>query len=57
MQRVSDVTHERGNIVDLIITAKTSGLLATPICPTTLLTDHYVIECELNVVKPERPKR
>ena len=57
VQHVSDATHERGNILDLIITAKTSGLLATPVSPTALLTDHYVLECALNVVKPERPKR
>ena len=57
VQHVSDATHERGNILYLIITAKTSGLLATPVSPTTLLTDHYVLECELNVMKPEGPKR
>ena len=57
VQHVSDATHERGNILDLIITAKTSGQLATPVSPTTLLTDHYVFECELNVMKPEYPKR
>ena len=38
VQHVSDATHERGNILDLIITAKTSGLLATPVSPTTLFT-------------------
>ena len=35
LQHVSDASHERGNILDLIITAKTSGLLATPVSPTT----------------------
>ena len=58
VQHVSDATHEHGNILDLITKAKTSGLLATPVSPTTLLTDHYVVECELNnIMKPERPKR
>ena len=57
VQHVSGATHERGNILDLIVTAKTSNLLTTPVSPTTLLTDHYSLECDLNVVKPERPKR
>ena len=57
VQHVSGATHERGNTLDLIITAKTSSLLATPVSPTTLLTDHYALECDLNVEKPERPKR
>ena len=57
VQHVSGATHERGSILDLIVTAKTSNLLTTPVSPTTLLTDHCALECDLNVVKPEHPKR
>ena len=57
VQHVSGATHERGNTLDLIVTAKTSNPLTTPVSPTNLLTDHYALECDLNVVKPERPKR
>ena len=57
VQHVSSATHERCNMLDLIITAKTFDLLSIPVSTTTLLIDHYVLECGLNVVKPERPKR
>ena len=59
VQHVSSATHdEHGNILDLIITAKTYNLLSISISPScTLLTDPYVLECGVNVVKPERPKR
>ena len=45
VQHVSSATHERGDILDLIIIAKTFNLLSTYVRPTTLLTDHYVPEC------------
>ena len=57
VQHVSSATHERCNMLDLIITAKTSNLLLIPVSRTNLLMDHCVLECAINVVKPERPKR
>ena len=47
VQHVSGATHERGNILDLIVTAKTPNLLTIPVSPTTLLTDHYALESDL----------
>ena len=57
VQHVSGATHVRGSTLNLIVTAKTYNLLTTPVSPTTLFTDYYALECDLNVVKPERPKR
>ena len=54
---VKSATHdEHGNILDLIIIAKTSNLFPISISPTTLLIDPYVLECGVNVVKPEHPE-
>ena len=35
----------------LLITPRASTLLSTPVRPTTLLTDHHVLECDLIVLK------
>ena len=40
-QHVTGATHERGNTLDLVITAKTSHPIATAVKPTSLITDHY----------------
>ena len=53
----SGATHERGYTLDLVITAKTSHPIATAIKPTSLITDHYTVECELLQSKPSRLKR
>ena len=54
VQHVKGSTHERGNILDLVIT---SDVIATAVKPTTLFTDHYAIECERHQLKPTRLKR
>ena len=56
-QHVTGATHERGNTLDLVITAKTSHPIATAVKPTSLITDHYAVECELLQSKPSRLKR
>ncbi len=56
-QHVTGATHERGNTLDLVITAKTSHPIATAVKPTSLITDHYAVESELLLSKPSRLKR
>ena len=57
VQHVDSPTHERGNILDLVITSSTSHIIATPVKPTTLITDHSTVECELHQPKPKCLKR
>lgn len=57
VQHVQSATHERGNILDLVITSGTYHVIATTVEPKTLLTDHRVIECGLRQPKPERMTR
>ena len=57
VQHVKSPTHERGNTLDLVITSGTSQIIATAVKPTTLVTDHYVVECELHQPKPKCLKR
>ena len=45
------------NILDLVITSGTSQITATAVKPTTLITDHNAVECELHQPKPKRMKR
>ena len=47
VQHVQGATHEHGNILDLVITSGTSHVIATTVELETFLTDHRVIECEL----------
>ena len=57
VQHVNSPTHERGNTLDLGITSSTSHIIATPVTPTTLITDHYAVECEHHQPKPKCMKR
>ena len=57
VQHVTSATHLSGNMLDLLITPRGSTLLSTPVRPTTLLTDHHVLECDLTVLKPTRLTR
>ena len=57
VQHVKGSTHVRGNILDLVITSELSHVIATAVKPTTMITDHYAIECELHQPKPMRLKR
>ena len=43
VQHVDSPTHERGNILHLVVTSSTSHIIATPVKPTTLITDHYAV--------------
>ena len=54
IQHVTDSTHVSGNVLDLIITHRCSNIITSPVIPTTLLTDHHAVECELRYGKPTR---
>ena len=56
-QHVTGATHERGNTLDLVITAKALHPIFTAVRSTSLITDHYAVECELLQSKPDRLKR
>ena len=43
-----------GNVLDLVITHRCSNIITSPVIPTTLLTDHHAVECELRYGKPAR---
>ena len=54
IQHVADSTHASGNVLDLIITNRCSNIITSHVIPTTLLTDHHAVECELRYGKPAR---
>ena len=54
IQHVTEATHVSGNVLDLVITHRCSNIITSPVIPTTLLTDHLVVECELRYGKPGR---
>ena len=54
VQHVTGSTHVSGNVLDLIITHRCSNIITSPVRPTTLLTDHHAVECELRYGKPAR---
>ncbi len=54
IQHVTDSTHVSGNLLDLVITHRCSNIITSPVIPTTLLTDHHAVECELRYGKPAR---
>ena len=56
-QHVTGATHERGNTLDLVITAKALHHIFTAVRPTSLVTDHYAVEYELLQSKPDRLKQ
>ena len=57
VQHDRGATDERGNTLDLVNTSDTSHVIATAVKPTTIITDHYAIECELqpNQMRLKRP--
>ena len=57
VQHVTSATHVSGNILDLLITHQLSSMIASSVRSTHLLTDHHVVECDITVSKPARPKR
>ena len=44
-QHVTSATHERDNMLDLVITTKTPHPIFTAVKPSSLITDHYTVEC------------
>ena len=56
-QHVTGATHERGNTLDLVITAKAPHPIFIAVGPTSLITVHYAVECGLLQSKPDRLKR
>lgn len=56
-QNVHMPTHTHGNILDWIITPNQSHILASKPRTTFLLSDHYVVECEINFHKPRPPTK
>ena len=51
---MTDSTHVSGNVLVLIITHQCSNIITLPVIPTTLLTGHHAVECELRCGKPAR---
>ena len=56
MQNVTDATHTRGNILDLIITSTSSSPI-TRVSVADLVTDHHAIMCHLVTTKPRPPRK
>ena len=57
VQHVTSATHVSGNILELLITHQLSSMIASSVRSTYLITDHHVVECDITVSKPARPKR
>ena len=56
VQHVTSATHVSGNTLDLLITHQLSSMIASSVRSTYLITDHHVVECDITVSKPARPK-
>ena len=55
-QNVTDATHNRGNVLDLVITASSSSLV-TGVSVNNLVTDHFAVICDLATTKPRPPRK
>ena len=55
-QNVTDETHNRGNILDLIITSISFSPI-TRVSVDDLVADHYAIICHLITTKPRPPRK
>ena len=55
-QNVTDATHNRGNVLDLVITASSSSLV-TGVPVDNLVTDHFAVICDLATTKPRPPRK
>ena len=53
-QNVTDAIHNRGNVLDLVITASSSSLV-TGVSVDSLVTDHFAVICDLATTKPRLP--
>lgn len=56
IQHVQDPTHERGHLLDLIITKSAGGLVIKPNVTFGLPSDHALISCRVTLPRP-RPTR
>ena len=55
-QHVNFPTHSRGHTLDIILTLSSSNLI-NRITRSTLLTDHYAIDCHINITKLRSTRR
>ena len=56
-QHVTEPTHVGGNILDLVITRDTPDNTIAGVSVDTLLSDHNIVQCNLLLVKPRRPRQ
>ena len=55
-QNVTDATHNRGNVLGLIIAASSSSPI-TRVSVNDLVTDHFAVLCDLVTTKPHPPRK
>ena len=55
-QNVTDTTHKRGNVRDLVITASSSSPV-TRVSVDDLVTDHFAVLCDLITTMPRPPRK
>ena len=55
-QHIHEPTHEYGNTLDLLITRQSSNLVYNA-CVGERISDHDCVRWNLNLLKPERPKK
>lgn len=56
-QNVSEVTHQKGHILDLIITRPDDDLISNVSVQDKGISDHFWVECTLNSPKPKTMKK
>ena len=56
-QHVTEPTHVGGNILDLVITRDTPDNIVAGVSVDTLISDHKIVQCNLLLVKPRRPRQ
>ena len=56
-QHVTGATHERGNTLDLVISARAPHPMFPAVGSMSLITDHYAVECGLLKSKPDHLNR
>ena len=52
IQHVNQPTHEKGHILDLIITRSADNIILSDPAPVHLFSDHFSISCNLSLSKP-----
>ena len=56
-QHVTEPTNVGGNILDLVITRDTPDNIVAGVSVDNLLSDHNIVQCNLLLVKPRRPRQ